>query len=402
MKQTWRWYGPGDPVSLAAAKQAGVEGIVTALHHVSPGDIWTPVEIEKRKTEVARLPDGNPSGMVWDVAESVFISDNIKAQIGDWRAQLDNYKQTLRNLAAADIRVVAYHAMPVLDWTRTDLKWKHKNTALALRYDVIDMAAFDNHILGRRGAQETYSGEISALAKERFANMTDDEKATLTHNIIAGLPGSGENWSLSEFSKRLAVWDGISAEKLRQNHVDFLTEIVPLAEEIGIRMACHPDDPPFAILGLPRIMSTQADFQAMFDAVDLPANGMTFCTGSLGARGDNDLPAMARKFGPRIHFAHLRNVRRESNDIPCSFHEDNHLEGSSNMLRVIKALVDEETRRKSIGSDVNSIPMRPDHGHEMLSDIGSGGNPGYTGIGRLRGLAELRGAILAMEEFPCV
>ena len=399
MKHTWRWYGPDDPVSLGDVKQAGAEGIVTALHHVGPGDVWTPAEIEKRKVEIAHLPDGSLSGMAWDVVESVFISDDIKARTGDWRAQLDNYKQTLRNLAAADVRVVAYHTMPVLDWTRTDLKWKHANTGLALRFDVIDMAAFDIHILGRKGAAQSYSDEIRAQAQERFAKMDERQKTTLTNTLIAGLPGSGKGWSLSEFSDRLAVWDKVSADQLRQNHVDFLSEVAPLAQEIGIRLACHPDDPPFPILGLPRIMSTAADYRAMFDAVDLPANGMTFCTGSLGARADNDLAAIARDFGPRIHFAHLRSVRRETDGVPCTFHEDNHLAGSTDMLQVIKALMAEEKRRKSAGDLIAEIPMRPDHGHELLSDIGSGGNPGYTAIGRLRGLAELRGAMLAIEEF---
>lgn len=399
MKQTWRWYGQDDPVSLADAKQAGVQGIVTALHHVPPGDIWTQDEIEKRKLQVATLPDGTPSGMLWDVVESVFISDDIKARTGDWRDQLDNYKQSLINLAAADVRVVAYHTMPVLDWTRTNLKWKHPNTGLALRFDVIDMAAFDIHILRRKGAAQSYSDEVVAQAHERFSKMSDSQKTTLINTLTAGLPGSGESWSLSEFADRLAVWDGISAERLRQNHIDFLAEVTPLAEKVGIRLACHPDDPPFAILGLPRIMSTQADFQAMFDAVDICENGMTFCTGSLGARADNDLPEMARAFGSRIHFAHLRNVRRVTKGVPCSFYEDDHLSGSTNMLEVIKALVGEEARRRSTGEPVTTIPMRPDHGHEMLSDIGAGGNPGYTAIGRLRGLAELRGAMLAIEEF---
>lgn len=400
MKQTWRWYGPNDPVSLADVKQAGVEGIVTALHHVTPGDVWTSAEIEKRKVEVATLPDGSPSGLRWDVVESVFISDDIKARTGDWRNQLDNYIQSLRNLAAADVRVVAYHTMPVLDWTRTDLKWKHPNTGLALRFDVIDMAAFDIHILGRKGAAQSYPDGVAAQAQERFARMDDTQKVTLTNNLTAGLPGSGESWSLPEFSDRLAVWDGISADRLRQNHLDFLAEVAPLAEDIGIRLACHPDDPPFPLFGLPRIMSTQADFQTMFDAVDLPANGMTFCVGSLGSRGDNDLPEMVRQFGPRIHFAHLRNVRRETDGVPCTFHEDDHLAGSTNMIQVIKALLDEENRRKSAGAAVTSIPMRPDHGHELLSDIGAGGNPGYTAIGRLRGLAELRGAMMAIKEYP--
>ena len=399
MKQTWRWYGPDDPVSLGDIKQAGVAGIVTALHHVTPGDVWTSAEIAKRKAEIAQLPDGSASGLAWDVVESVFISDDIKARTGEWRVQLDNYKQTLRNLATAGVEVVAYHTMPVLDWTRTDLKWKHGNTGLALRFDVIDMAAFDIHILGRKGAAQSYSDEVVAQAQARFAKMDERRRSTLCNTLTAGLPGSGESWSLAEFSDRLAVWDSVSADQLRQNHVDFLSEIAPLAQEIGIRLACHPDDPPFPILGLPRIMSTVADYRAMFDAVDLPANGMTFCTGSLGARADNDLPEMVREFGARIHFAHLRSVLRETDGVPCTFHEDDHLAGSGNMLHVIKALVEEEARRTSAGEPVTSIPMRPDHGHELLSDIRSGGNPGYTAIGRLRGLAELRGAMLAIEEF---
>lgn len=399
MKQTWRWYGPNDPVSLWDIKQAGVEGIVTALHQVTPGDVWTSAAIEKRKSEIAQLPDGSASGIGWDVVESVFISDDIKARTGDWRVQLDNYKQTLRNLATAGIKVVAYHTMPVLDWTRTDLKWKHGNTGLALRFDVIDLAAFDIHILGRKGAAESYCDETVSQAQARFAKMDDGRKATLCNTLTAGLPGSGESWNLTGFSDRLAAWDGVNADQLRQYHVDFLSEIAPLAQEIGIRLACHPDDPPFPILGLPRIMSTAADFQRMFDAVDVPANGMTFCTGALGARADNDLPEMAREFGPRIHFAHLRSVRRETDGVPCTFHEDGHLTGSDSMLHVIKALVEEEARRTSVGDPVTVIPMRPDHGHELLSDIGAGGNPGYTAIGRLRGLAELRGAMMAIEAF---
>ncbi|MBL4766688.1 MAG: mannonate dehydratase [Rhodobacteraceae bacterium] len=398
MKQTWRWYGPQDPVTLTDAKQAGVEGIVTALHHVPPGDVWTLDEIEKRKSEIAHLADGSPSGMLWDVVESVFISDDIKARIGDWRQQLDNYKQTLRNLAAADVRVVAYHTMPVLDWTRTNLKWKHRNTGLALRFDHCEMAVFDIHILARNGAAESYPDDIVTRAAAQFTTMNDAQKTTLSKTLTAGLPGSGESWTLAEFADRLAVWDNISADTLRQNHYDFLAEIAPLAQDLGLRLACHPDDPPFAILGLPRIMSTQSDFQAMFDAVDLPANGMTFCVGSLGARADNDLPNMARVFGSRIHFAHLRNVRRETDGVPCDFYEDDHLAGSTNMIRVIQALVAEEQRRKSTGDSVTTIPMRPDHGHELLTDIGAGGNPGYTAIGRLRGLAELRGVMLAIEE----
>lgn len=398
MKQMWRWYGPDDPVSLGDAKQAGVEAIVTALHHVTPGDIWTIDEIEKRKSEVTRLPSGAASDMAWEVVESVFISDDIKAQTGDWRAQLDNYKQSLRNLAASGVNVVAYHTMPVLDWTRTDLKWQHKNTGLALRFDYTELAVFDIHLLSRKGAAEDYPEEVVAAAAERFAKLSDPGKKTLCHNITAGLPGSGESWSLSEFSRRLSVWDKYSATQVLANHIDFLSEVAPLAQSLGIRLACHPDDPPFPILGLPRIMSTEADFKAMFDAVDLPANGMTFCVGSLGSRADNDLPGMAYRLGSRIHFAHLRNVRRETRNVPCTFHEDDHLTGSTNMVRVVESLVREEARRKAAGEEITTIPMRPDHGHELLTDINAGGNPGYTAIGRLRGLAELRGAMMALEE----
>jgi mannonate dehydratase len=398
MKQTWRWYGPDDPVGLGDAKQAGVQGIVTALHQITPGDVWPVNEIKNRQVEIARLPSGNASGMTWDVVESVFISDDIKAQSGDWRAQLDNYKQSLRNLATCGVNVVAYHTMPVLDWTRTDLKWQHQNTGLALRFDQAELAAFDIHILGRKGAGQDYPEDVVDAAAKLIREKDDAWKATLVCTLTAGLPGSGEGWTLDEFRDRLALWNGVSPQQVFANHVDFLSEVVPLAQELGLRFACHPDDPPFPILGLPRIMSTEADFQAMFDAVDLPANGMTFCTGSLGARGDNDLVGMARRLGPRIHFAHLRNVRRESETVPCSFFEDDHMTGSSNMVRIIEALLREEARRCAAGEMICQIPMRPDHGHELMTDINAGGNPGYSAIGRLRGLAELRGAMLAIKE----
>lgn len=398
MKQTWRWYGPDDPVSLGDAKQAGVQGIVTALHQITPGDVWPVNEIKNRQVEIARLPSGNASAMTWDVVESVFISDDIKAQSGDWRAQLDNYKQSLRNLATCGVNVVAYHTMPVLDWTRTDLKWQHQNTGLALRFDQAELAAFDIHILGRKGAGQDYPEDVVDAAAKLIREKDDAWKATLVCTLTAGLPGSGEGWTLDEFRDRLALWNGVSPQQVFANHVDFLSEVVPLAQELGLRFACHPDDPPFPILGLPRIMSTEADFQAMFDAVDLPANGMTFCTGSLGARGDNDLVGMARRLGPRIHFAHLRNVRRESETVPCSFFEDDHMTGSSNMVRIIEALLREEARRCAAGEMICQIPMRPDHGHELMTDINAGGNPGYSAIGRLRGLAELRGAMLAIKE----
>lgn len=396
MKQTWRWFGPDDKVSLADAAQAGVQGIVTALHHLPSGVVWSPEEIDKRKAEIAVLPSGEASGFTWDVVESVFVSEDIKCQTGDVRAHLDAYKQSLRNLGDAGIGVVAYHFMPVLDWTRTDLNFPRPGGGTALRLDLTALAAFDVHVLERPGANHDYSAEVLEASAAYAAGMTDDDKTRLTQTVIAGLPGSNEGWSVEQFRERLEAYSGIDAARMRQHLIDFLSEIIPVCEEVGIRMAYHPDDPPFPIFGLPRTMSTAEDFAAVFDAVPSPANGMTFCAGSLGSRPDNDLPAMVRQFGPRINFAHLRNVRRESDTVPCSFFEDEHLAGSSDMVAVVAALLDEEARRRAAGNET-SIPMRPDHGHAILSDIGSGANPGYTAVGRLKGLAELRGVMAALE-----
>ncbi len=400
MRQTWRWFGPSDPVSIADARQAGAEAIVTALHHVPAGDVWTAAEIERRQEEVGRLPSGAPSGLRWEVVESVFVSDDIKLQRGDWRAHIDAYKQSLRNLAAAGIRRVAYHFMPVLDWTRTDLAWPTHQGGLALRFDMTDLAAFDLHILRRPGAEADYPTETVEQAERRFADSDDAWRSRLTANLTAGLPGSGESWSLGSFRERLAMYDGVDDRTMRGHLVDFLSEIAPLADQLDMKLCYHPDDPPFPILGLPRFMSTERDFNDLFTAVDTASNGMTFCSGSLGARADNDLPGIAARLGDRIHFAHLRNVKRDADTIPAGFVEDEHLAGDTDMVAVIANLMAEETRRRATGDD-DPIPMRPDHGHQILSDLDrTDSNPGYTAIGRLKGLAELRGVMTALRSHP--
>lgn len=396
MRQTWRWFGPVDVVTLADAAQAGVQGVVTALHHLPSGVVWSADEIETRKAEIRTLPSGAPSGLTWDVVESVFISEDIKSQSGDWRAHIEAYKQSLVNLAAAGIRVVAYHFMPVLDWTRTDLAFPRPGGGTALRLDLTALAAFDIHILRRPGAVQDYPEDVVAGAEAHAVGLNDDAMRRLTQTVIAGLPGSNEGWTLDQFRERLAVYTEIGPDRLRQHLIDFLGEIIPVCETHGIRLAYHPDDPPYPLLGLPRTMSTAEHFQAVFDAVPSPMNGMTFCAGSLGSRPDNDLPAMVRRFGSRIHFAHLRNVRRETETVPCSFFEDEHLAGSSDMVAIVRALLKEEARRRAAGDDTE-IPMRPDHGHAILTDIGSGANPGYTAVGRLKGLAELRGVMAALK-----
>lgn len=396
MRQTWRWFGPVDKVTLADARQAGVEGIVTALHHVPTGAVWTPEEIERRQREVAFHPDGSMTHLAWEVVESLPVSEAIKTQTGDWRAHLVHYRRSLENLARAGIHVVCYNFMPVLDWTRTDLGWRVAHGGKAMRFDIADFAAFDIHILKRQGAAEDFPEPVVAAAARRFAALDDAQQNRLAANIIAGLPGSQEHWSLETLSGHLDDYRGINAEKLRRHFIDFLSEVAPHAESLGVRLCCHPDDPPFPLLGLPRIMSTLADYQAVLDAVDVPANGVTFCTGSLGARPDNDLPAMVKALASRIHFVHLRNVRRDSEDVPCSFFEDEHLTGQTDMVAVIAELLAEEKRRREEGRADARIPMRPDHGQDILDDLKRGAQPGYPAIGRLKGLAELRGVMAAL------
>jgi mannonate dehydratase len=397
MRQTWRWFGPVDKVTLADARQAGVEGIVTALHHVATGAVWTPEEIERRQREVAFHPGGGMTHLAWEVVESLPVSEAIKTQTGEWRAHIVHYRRSLENLARAGINVVCYNFMPVLDWTRTELTWPVAHGGRAMRFDLADFAAFDIHVLKRKGAAEGYPETVAAEAKRRFAGMDNDRQKKLAANVTAGLPGSQEHWSLDTLSAHLSTYGGIGPEKLRNHLIDFLGEVAPYAEGLGVRLCCHPDDPPFALLGLPRIMSTLADYRHVLKAVDVAANGVTFCTGSLGARPDNDLPAMVEALSPHIHFVHLRNVTRDSEEVPCSFFEDEHLNGQADMVAVIAALLAEEKRRRAEGRADAQIPMRPDHGQEILDDLKRGAQPGYPAIGRLKGLAELRGVMAALS-----
>ncbi|MDF7661803.1 mannonate dehydratase [Erwiniaceae bacterium L1_54_6] len=388
MKQTWRWYGPNDPVSLADARQAGATGIVTALHHIPNGEVWSIDEIMKRKQTV------EAAGLVWSVVESVPIHEEIKTGSGQCQKWISNYQQSLRNLAQCGITTVCYNFMPILDWTRTDLEYLLPDGAKALRFDQIEFAVFELHILQRNGAEQDYSAAEIAQAAERFATMSDESKTRLTRNIIAGLPGAEEGYTLNQFRAQLARYDGIDKTRLRENFATFLQSIIPVAEEAGVRMAVHPDDPPRPILGLPRIVSNADDLQWMIDTVSSPANGFTMCTGSYGVLAENDLPGMVKRFASRIYFAHLRSTKREEN--PNSFHEAAHLAGDVDMFAVIKAIAEEEHRRKAAGEE-DLIPMRPDHGHQMLDDLHKKTNPGYSAIGRLKGLAEIRGVELAIH-----
>lgn len=397
MRQGWRWFGPHDKVTLADARQAGVECVVTALHHVPTGEIWRPEEIEKRQREVAFHPGGAMTHLAWEVVESLPVSEAIKTQSGDWRAHIVHYRRSLENLARAGISTICYNFMPVLDWTRTDLAWQVPHGGTAMRFDLADFAAFDIHILKRNGAAEGYHEMVLAEADKRFARMDDDAQRQLAANVVAGLPGAVESWTLESLAAQLETYRGIGSDRLRRNLIDFLSEIVPDAERLGMRLACHPDDPPFPLLGLPRVMSTEADYRAVLDAVASPANGVTLCTGSLGARPDNDLPGMAARLAPHIHFVHLRNVRRDDEAVPCSFFEDEHLAGQTDMVAVVAALLGEERRRRSEGRADAEIVMRPDHGQDILDDLKRGAQPGYPAIGRLKGLAELRGVMAALN-----
>ena len=397
MRHTWRWFGPKDPVSVDTMLQAGVQGVVTALHHVPTGAVWTPAEISRRQAELAAMRDGTPSGLAWEVVESIPISEPIKTQTGDWRTHVDHWITSMRNLHAAGIRVICYNFMPVLDWTRTDLAWRRPSGARCMRFDLIDFVAFDIHILQRKGAAEDFAQDIRDEAARRFAAMDDAQCAQLAGNVVFGLPGAAERLSMGDVRDLLDSYAQITDPVLRRNFHDFLELVAPVAQDLGMRLCCHPDDPPFPLLGLPRIMSTEADYAERIAAVDLPANGITLCSGSLGARPDNDLPGMMRRLGHRVHFLHLRNVRRDAETIPASFFEDEHLGGQTDMVALVDAVLAEETRRRAEGREDAQIPMRPDHGQDILDDIGRGGQPGYPAIGRLKGLAELRGVEMALS-----
>jgi mannonate dehydratase len=388
LEQTFRWYGPADQVTLAAVRQTGATGIVTALHHIPSGEVWSIDEIEKRKNLILS------SGLTWSVVESVNIHESIKTAGREREKYVENYIITLKNLAFSGIKIVCYNFMPVLDWTRTDIDYRLPNGASALRFHAPALAAFDLYILERENAYKEFSAKQQQEAKLYLDSLTNDQKKTLINNVMAGLPGTKDVLTIDEFKAHLEKYKDIDALKLKQNLAWFLQAIIPEAEKLGVKMCIHPDDPPFPILGLPRVVSTENDLLDLINACPSPNNGLTFCTGSLGVRADNDLPAMIERLGTHIHFLHLRNVKRETDG---SFYEADHLGGSTDMYAVMKSIIREQKKREESGRNDIAIPMRPDHGHKLLDDFNYNTFPGYSAIGRLKGLAELRGLEMGIK-----
>ncbi|WP_377293418.1 mannonate dehydratase [Rhizobium sp. SG2393] len=388
MLESWRWFGPEDPVTLAHARQAGATGVVTALHHIYDGRIWTPEDIAERMDLVKK------AGMVWSVCESIPVNSAIKLRNGDSRRYIDAWKQCLANLGKAGIPVVCYNFMPVVDWTRTDLLFATAAGGFALRFDMEEFAAYDLFVLKRKNAEASYSADLIEKAEARLSMMSEEAILTLEHNIIAGLPGGEDTHTRETIRERIAAYDGLSSADMQANLIEFLREVVPVAEENGTKLAIHPDDPPFSLFGLPRVVSTAQDVRTILSAVPSAANGITLCAGSYGSRPENDVVAMAREFADHIHFVHLRNVTKEPDG---SFIESEHLGGDVDMVKLITALRAEEKRRLETGRPDHVIPMRPDHGHLLVDDIGKKVNPGYSCIGRLKGLAELRGVTAAVD-----
>jgi mannonate dehydratase len=386
VQQSWRWFGPEDPIPLGHVRQAGATGIVTALHHIYDGRAWTADDIATRKALI------DAAGLSWNVCESIPVHSSIKLRSGPWRQYIDAWKDSLANLGRAGIPTVCYNFMPVVDWTRTDLMYAMPSTGRALRFDLVEFVAYDAYVLKRAGAEDDYPAALLEQARSWLATKSETDIATLETTIIAGLPGGEDSYTREGIRDRIAAFDGITPDDMRANLAGFLAEIVPVAAEVGVTLAIHPDDPPRPLFGLPRVVSTAADAEAILKVVDHPANGLTLCAGSYGSRPDNDVPAMVEAFGPRIHFVHLRNVSRDADG---SFTESDHLAGDVDMVRVIVALSREEARRSALGDDT-PIPMRPDHGHLLGEDAGRRSNPGYSYVGRLKGLAELRGVITAV------
>jgi mannonate dehydratase len=388
MLESWRWFGPDDPVSLENIVQAGAQCVVTSLHHVPTGAAWPAADIDARKREI------ESRGLQWGVVESIPVHNAIKTANGDYQTYIDNYKLSLQRLGDAGIEVVCYNFMPVVDWTRTNLDYALPNASRALRFEMTDFVAYDVFILERAGATADYTEALLETARQRHAAMSEQEKALLEKNIIAGLPGGEGSYDRAGIREAIEEFIALGEEGLRQNLFSFLEEVIPVAEAAGIRMCIHPDDPPFSLFGLPRVVSTAEDARQILKAVPSLANGLTMCAGSYGARADNDLVAMVREFGPRVHFVHLRNIVREPDG---SFYESEHLEGDNDIVGLVNALLAEEARRRNEGR-TDAIPMRPDHGHLMGDEIGREGiNPGYSFGGRMKGLAELRGVIHALE-----